>query len=161
VGSTRAGGQEKGAGPAVRPTEDHCLHKGADLCSGETDIYSSRTIRYILWSHSLEESSREKGGKVIPLLRTIQNSRLRTVAGAYRATPIRSFQVETYIPPVDIYLNSRVKAFQRRVENSRSSLRGIQLEMRPLRASPNVELRFVKHQNPSPSLRLVSLESLT
>jgi hypothetical protein len=59
-------------------------------------------------------------GKLMPLLQKIQNSCLRTVAGAYKATPIRSLEVETYIPPIDIYLNSRVAAFQRRVENSSS-----------------------------------------
>ena len=61
-----------------------------------------------------------KAGKLMPLLRSVQNSCLRTVAGAFRATPIRSLEVETYIPPIDIYLNSRVAAFQRRVEDSSS-----------------------------------------
>ena len=58
-----------------------------------------------------------KAGKLMPLLRTVQNGCLRTVAGAYKATPIRSLEVETYILPVDIYLNSRVAAFQRQFEN--------------------------------------------
>ena len=61
-----------------------------------------------------------KTGKLMPLLQSIQNSCLRTVAGAYKATPIRSLEVETYLPPIDIYLNSRIAAFQRRIENSSS-----------------------------------------
>jgi hypothetical protein len=69
-----------------------------------------------VWRNPLET----RAGKLMPILRSIQNSCLRTVAGAYRATPIRSLEVETYIPPVDIYLDSRVAAFQRRLENSRS-----------------------------------------
>ena len=59
-------------------------------------------------------------GKLTPLLRTIQNQCLRTVAGAYKATPIRSLEVETFVPPIDIYLNSRIAAFQKRLENSSS-----------------------------------------
>ena len=47
----------------------------------------------------------------MPILHSIQNSCLYTVVGAYRATPIHSLEVETYILPVDIYLDSQVAAF--------------------------------------------------
>src|SRR3982074_3898507 len=36
-------------------------------------------------------------------LERIQNKCLRVVAGAYRATPIRSLEVETCTPPLDLY----------------------------------------------------------
>ena len=40
------------------------------------------------------------------------------VAGAYRATPIQSLEVETCTPPLDLYLDSRLATFQKRLENS-------------------------------------------
>src|SRR6266511_5469802 len=44
-----------------------------------------------------------------------QNKCLRTVAGAYKATPTRILEVETCIPPLNIYLDSRVAAFRQRL----------------------------------------------
>lgn len=41
----------------------------------------------------------------------IQNKCLRTVSGAYKATPIRTLEAETYIPPMPLYLKHlQVKA---------------------------------------------------
>ena len=40
------------------------------------------------------------------------------MAGAYRATPIRSLEVETCTPPLDLYLDSWLATFQKRLENS-------------------------------------------
>jgi hypothetical protein len=51
-------------------------------------------------------------------LERIQNKCLRVVAGAYRATPIRSLEVETCTPPLDLYLDSQLATFQKRLENS-------------------------------------------
>jgi hypothetical protein len=51
-------------------------------------------------------------------LEKIQNKCLRVVAGAYRATPIRSLETETFTPPLDLYLDSRLAAFLKRLENS-------------------------------------------
>ena len=48
-------------------------------------------------------------------LSNIQNKCLRTVAGAFRATPTYSLEVETFVPPIDLYLNSRIAAFQARL----------------------------------------------
>lgn len=48
----------------------------------------------------------------------IQDKCLRVVAGAYRATPIRSLEVERHVPPIDLYLDSRLAAFQNRLANS-------------------------------------------
>lgn len=41
-------------------------------------------------------------------LATIQNSCLRVVAGAYKATPITTLEAETYVPPLELYLDSVV-----------------------------------------------------
>jgi hypothetical protein len=51
-----------------------------------------------------------------------QNKCLRTVAGAYKATPTRILEVETYISPLDIYLDSRVAAFRQRLRISEVEL---------------------------------------
>jgi hypothetical protein len=51
---------------------------------------------------------------------TVQNKYLRTVAGAYRATLMESLKTETYIPPIDLYLDSRVAAFYQWLQSSPS-----------------------------------------
>jgi hypothetical protein len=40
------------------------------------------------------------------------------VLGAFKATPIRQLQTESYVPPVDLWLNGRVARFQARMEHS-------------------------------------------
>jgi len=62
--------------------------------------------------------SEDKPRGIARSLLTAQSSCLRVVAGAYRATPIRSLEVETHIPPLDIYLNRRVADFEARLEAS-------------------------------------------
>jgi len=61
-------------------------------------------------------ASKAKG--VTAKLQLIQNKYLRTIAGAYRATPIAILETETYTPPLDLYLDSRVAAFQKRLQGS-------------------------------------------
>jgi hypothetical protein len=51
-------------------------------------------------------------------LQPVQNKCLRTVAGAYRATPIRALETETHTPPLDLYLDSRLAAFRERLAGS-------------------------------------------
>ena len=51
-------------------------------------------------------------------LQPIQNKCLRVVAGAYKATPIRALEIETYIPPLDLYLDGRLAAFRDQLANS-------------------------------------------
>jgi hypothetical protein len=43
---------------------------------------------------------------------------MRVVTGAYRATPTRSLEIEAFTPPLDLYLDGRLAAFQRRLANS-------------------------------------------
>ena len=52
-------------------------------------------------------------------LQPIQNKCLRVVAGAYKATPVRALETETYIPPLDLYLDGRLAAFRDRLASSR------------------------------------------
>ena len=43
---------------------------------------------------------------------------LRTVTGAYRATPVAVLETEVYTPPLKIYLDSKVADFRRRHRDS-------------------------------------------
>ena len=45
-----------------------------------------------------------------------QNRSLRIVAGAYKRTPIRCLETETWVPPLDLYLNKRLADFERRLQ---------------------------------------------
>ncbi len=47
-----------------------------------------------------------------------QNSCLRTIAGAYRATSVRQLETETFVPPLEVYLNRRMAAYHLRQEGS-------------------------------------------
>jgi hypothetical protein len=49
-------------------------------------------------------------------LATLENSCLRTVLGAYKATPARTLHLEAGIPPLDLYLNQRRLVFERKAE---------------------------------------------
>ena len=40
---------------------------------------------------------------MIKAISKLQSRGLRLVAGAYKATPIREFEKETFVPPIDIY----------------------------------------------------------
>src|SRR5271156_952030 len=51
-------------------------------------------------------------------LRTIQNKCLRTIAGAYKATPIESLETETFIPPIDLYLDKRCARYRQRTQGT-------------------------------------------
>jgi hypothetical protein len=44
-------------------------------------------------------------------LATHQGKILRTVTGAYKATPTRLVELEAAVPPLDLYLNARAAAF--------------------------------------------------
>src|ERR1700740_3615057 len=63
----------------------------------------------------------EPGGNAVGItgsLRKEQSQCLRAVAGAYRATPVRSLDTKTFVPPLDLYLNGRVAQFEGRIEES-------------------------------------------
>jgi hypothetical protein len=47
-----------------------------------------------------------------------QNQGLRTVLGAFKATPIRQLETESYVPPLDLWLNGRIARFQAKMEHS-------------------------------------------
>lgn len=80
-----------------------------------TIVRSALSYGASLW-HTPSESptSRPRGPAVG--IRAHQNSCLRTVLGAFKATPIRQLETEAYIPPFDLWLNGRVAYFQARLE---------------------------------------------
>jgi hypothetical protein len=59
-----------------------------------------------VWCHPAALHHGRKG--TIKKLQTIQNNCLRRISGAYRATPQDILELETGIPPVDIYLETRL-----------------------------------------------------
>ena len=61
-------------------------------------------------------TSKAKG--VTAKLQKHQNQGLRTVLGAFKATPIRQLETEAYVPPLDLWLNGRTARFQARIERS-------------------------------------------
>src|SRR3981189_3068506 len=73
--------------------------------------------RAAVW-HTPTKRPNGKAQGLAAKLEKIQNKCLRVVAGAYRATPIRSLEVETCTPPLDLYLDSRLATFQKRLKNS-------------------------------------------
>ncbi|EAQ92886.1 hypothetical protein CHGG_01121 [Chaetomium globosum CBS 148.51] len=45
-----------------------------------------------------------------------QNKSLRIVAGAFKSTPIRNLETETWVPPLDLYLNKRLADYENRLQ---------------------------------------------
>ncbi len=66
-----------------------------------------------------------KPNKVIRAISKIQASGIRVVAGAYRATPIRELEAETYTPLVDIYC---VELRARQIRKIYTSLAGAYIQ---------------------------------
>ena len=62
------------------------------------------------------EASRPQG--ITKELSKEQASCLRTVTGAFKATATRALEAEAFVPPLDIYLNSRVARFEKRLQSS-------------------------------------------
>jgi hypothetical protein len=72
------------------------------------------------WHSTSDSPAKSKG--LATRLATIQNQCLRIVGGAYRATPIRSLEVETHIPPIDLQLDYLNAKAQSRLEDAGHSL---------------------------------------
>ena len=67
-----------------------------------------------IWHSPGTNSARGLAAKLQPT----QNKCLRVVAGAYRATLVRALETKTYIPPLDLYLDSRLVVFRDCLANS-------------------------------------------
>jgi hypothetical protein len=50
------------------------------------------------------------------LIGKAQNKSLRIVAGAFKSTPVRNLERETWVPPLDLYFNKRLANFEARLQ---------------------------------------------
>ena len=64
--------------------------------------------------HIPSEGDKERG--IVKKLAKQQNAALRVVTRAYKATPIRNLEVETAVPPLDLYLTKRRADFEERLQ---------------------------------------------
>ena len=71
----------------------------------------------VVVQHTPTKRPNGKAQGLVAKLEKIQNKCLRVVVGAYRATPICSLEVETCTPLLDLYLDSQLATFQKRLEN--------------------------------------------
>ena len=90
------------------------------------------SYRAALWHSPKEKPLRGLVGK----LAKHQNKGLRKVLGAFRATPIRQLETEAYVPPLDLWLNSRAARFQARLERT-----GLARQIRDACTSIRIRLR--------------------
>lgn len=79
-------------------------------------VRSALSYGVALWHQPTSNVTKAKGPAA--RLRVQQNQGLRAVLGAFKATPIRQLETESYVPPLDLWLNGRVARFQVRIEHS-------------------------------------------
>ena len=84
-------------------------------------------------------------------LQASQNKCLRRVAGAYKATPIQNLELETYCPPLDLYLNKRLADFEDRLRYTGMGEK-IQEACKAIRAQLRNRRDGREHQDPSPRI---------
>ena len=72
-------------------------------------------IAYGASSFHVPAQAENKPKGITERLAKAQNRSLRIVAGAYKATPVRSLETETWVPPLDLYLNKRLADFETRL----------------------------------------------
>jgi hypothetical protein len=84
------------------------------------EVYSKCIRSALAYGASSFHLPTEKGGR--PATRGItmdlgkaQNKSLRIVAGAFKSTPIRNLETETWVPPLDLYFNKRLADFEARL----------------------------------------------
>jgi hypothetical protein len=73
-------------------------------------------IAYGAAAWHLPTTDKQQG--IVKKLHAAQSKSLRIVAGAYKATPVRSLETETAVPPLDLYLNKRLADFETRLHES-------------------------------------------
>ena len=116
-----------------------------------------------IW-HSVTDIKTRKSH--IQKCKTLQNTGLRTVAGAFRATPIPVLEAECTIPPIDLYMDTLHASFHQRLLRSktqalidsacqriRNQLRGRRGRRRHSKPTPGqarkrwASKRFIDHSN--------------
>src|SRR3982074_1512726 len=79
-------------------------------------VHSALSYRAALWHQPAGNTSKPKG--LAAKLQKQQNQGLRTVLGAFKATPIKQLETEAYVPPLDLWLNGRIAHFQAQLEQT-------------------------------------------
>jgi len=107
-------------------TQDFALSRIAAKTWGPSlararEVYSKCIRSAIAYGASSFHTPTRSGGASEPQgvakrLSKAQNRSLRIVAGAYKTTPIRCLETETWVPPLDLYLNKRLADFESRLQ---------------------------------------------
>ena len=105
-------------------TQDFALSRIAAKTWGPSrararELYTKCIRSAIAYGASSFHTPTEADGKPKGIAKTLskaQNRSLRIVAGAYKAAPVRCLETETWVPPLDLYLNKRRADFERRLE---------------------------------------------
>jgi hypothetical protein len=107
-------------------TQDFALSRIAAKTWGPSlararEVYSKCIRSAIAYGASSFHTPTPAGGTSKPkgpakALAKAQNRSLRIVAGAYKTVPIRSLETETWVPPLDLYLNKRLADFEARLQ---------------------------------------------
>jgi hypothetical protein len=85
------------------------------------EVYSKCIRSAIAYGASSFHIPTKKGGEpttrgITRALTKAQNRSLRVVAGAFKSTPTRNLETETWVPPLDLYLNKRLADFEARLQ---------------------------------------------
>jgi hypothetical protein len=70
-------------------------------------VYTTVVRPAITFGHAVWHNPDRNYAKHIDQLKVIQNGCLRTITGAFKATPTRVLEAEAGVMPIDIYLNYR------------------------------------------------------
>jgi hypothetical protein len=77
-------------------------------------LRSSLTFGAVVWHEPTPKNWPKPKGLAAKLVKH-QNAGLRTVLGAFKATPIRQLETEAFVPPLDLWLNGRLASFRARL----------------------------------------------
>jgi hypothetical protein len=107
-------------------TQDFALSRIAAKTWGPSlararEVYSKCIRSAIAYGASSFYTPTPTGGASKPkgpakALSKAQNRSLWIVAGAYKSTPIRCLETETWVPPLDLYFNKRLADFEHRLQ---------------------------------------------
>lgn len=79
-------------------------------------VRSAMSYGAAIWHQPTGKAKRPKG--LAAKLQRQQTQGLRIVLGAFKATSARQLETESYVPPLDLWLNGRTARFQARLERS-------------------------------------------
>ena len=79
-------------------------------------VYTAVVRPAMIYAASMWHTPGDSPKGVVKKLQSVQNRCLRVVAGAYKATAAKVLEVETNVPPLDLYLNSRVLAYANKIQ---------------------------------------------